>query len=134
MFDRSREILTEVPTAEPIDDRNLVIPETVDMVFVQEEAGIVDQELPHAGIVKVKDQTTCPSIAREVEFAASFIPKLVEILFVAKKAARMVVDYVEDHGHAVQMTQINECLELVDLRHQVLQFERRPADDRPAAG
>ena len=101
-----------------VDDRHFVEAEAIDVVFVEEEAGVVDEELPHLGLPVRVHQAAGPSLVREIETAvvvAVRLPVVEPDALVVEPAAGVVVDDVEDHGDAVQMEQI-------DQRHQLLRL------------
>jgi hypothetical protein len=62
-----RQILAEPPAAEAIDHRHLVEAESVGVVLVHVEAGVVDQELADLWLPEGEDQPAGPLLVGEVE-------------------------------------------------------------------
>src|SRR5262249_984180 len=65
--DRVGPVLAEAPAAEAIDDRHLVVAESVGMVLVEVERGVVDEELADLALPEGEDQPARPLLVGEVE-------------------------------------------------------------------
>src|SRR5262249_51915451 len=128
--ERIREVLTESPAAETIDDGDLVVAEAVDMVLVEIEAGVVDQELADRRLLKREDETARPPLIREVQAVAiAMVDRPIEEVeaLVAEVTTGVVVDDIENHCETPHVADVDQRLELIRVRGEILTREWRPA-------
>ena len=126
LVEGGREVLAEAPTvrgAIVVDHAHLVVAEAVHAVFVQEELGILDQEVPHLRLAVVEDESAGMAAVGEVEgvsVAARGGLAVQEVhALIAEIAARVVVDDVQDDGETVYVAQVDQRLELIHFAAQV---------------
>ncbi len=124
---RGGEVLAKPPSvrrAVVIDDAHLVVTESVDTVFIEKEFRVLDKEIPHLRLGEVEDEASGMALVREIEgvpLPASRRLAVEEVqALIAELTARMVVDHVEDHSQAVEMTEIYQRLELIHFSAQIL--------------
>jgi len=122
------QVLAEAPAvgcAVVVDHAHLVIAETVDSIFLQEEPGVLDEEVAHLGFAEIEHQTAGVTAVEEVEgvgIAAGGVLAVEEVeAFVAEAASGVVIDDVEEDGEAVDMAEIDEGLELVHFAAKTLE-------------
>src|SRR5687768_15230373 len=102
---RGGQVLAEAPPmrcAVVIDDADLVVPETVDAVLVEEEPRVVNQKVAHLRFSKVEHQPTRMSLVCEVQRVAVPAVRRLPVeeieAFVAEVSSRVVVDKIEHDG------------------------------------
>ena len=98
-----------MPATVIVNDRDLVITKTIDMVFVAKKTGVVDQKLADFVFPIGEHQAT----------GMTLIGKIQTVVVVTIETAGMVVDHVQDHRQAVNMANVDKHLELIDLTLQV---------------
>ena len=128
VVERRGEVLAERPPALVVDDADLVEPQAVGVVLLEEHRGVLDQERAHLGPVEREHPSAGPLLAREVEAVAAVrVRGEVEVVdaLAVEAAARVVVDDVDQHGEPVQVADVDERLELVDLPAELLRRQRR---------
>ena len=90
--------------------------------------GVINEKLANITVPQGEGQAAGPAPISEVE-AIIVVPVWrtipeVETRIVTLEAARMVVDYIEDHGDTVQMTEVDHGLELMGATAEVIERER----------
>ena len=105
--------MAEKPSAVFIDDRDLVVTQPIEMIFLQQRLAVIDQELSHFLFPKGEYQAARVAVAQKVQ-AVFVIPLRLPIekvdALLVERAAGMVVNHIRKHPDAIEMTQINECL------------------------
>src|SRR3712207_1624153 len=101
---RVRQVLAEELATVLVDQRNLVEPEPVDVVFVEEHPGVANKKLADVRLTVVKNLPAHLSAGREID-AVGVVGrrgpgKVVEAL-VIQVATGMIVDNVRKHRDAV---------------------------------
>ncbi len=94
-----------------VNNADLIVAETVYMVFVEVEEGIVDEEAFYLILPIGKHQAAGPAAVGEIEAVVLVAPGLaVEEIqpLIGKTAAGMVIHHIQDHSDAVQMTEIHQ--------------------------
>ncbi len=104
------------------------------MIFVEKEAGIIDEELPHAIAGVVEDKAARPAAIAEEKATLVLAPvaRLRLAVVVGERAiveatARVVVDQIEENGDSMQMAEINEAFELIGAGSDICEGDRRGA-------
>src|SRR2546425_5611828 len=99
-----------------VHNGHLVIAKPIDAVLAEQHSGVVDQKLPDLSFAEGKDQPSRMPISRKVN-AVPVIRAVRAIIkmnaLVVEVSAGMVVDNVGDHRQSVDMTKLDERLELV---------------------
>ena len=124
---RVREVLRKIPAAAFRDHGNLVIPQSVDVVLLQQRLAVVDEELPH--LLLPEREYTSARVVLVGEIKAVVVRGIrltIEELdaLIVEAAAGVIVDHVRDHRDAVKMAEIDEGLELIDLPGELSCGER----------
>ena len=106
---RRREILTEAPALRRtvvVDQANLVVAEAVDTVFVEEESGVLNQEIAHLRLDEIEYEAARMAFIRKVERVPLPDCRILAVeevqALVAELAARVVVDHVQKHAQSVE--------------------------------
>ena len=108
------------------------------MVLAQPEGGVVDQELPYLLLPERERQAARNALVGEVlavgdvARAGLAVPE-VERLVVSLEPARVVVDDVEHHRDPVEVTQVDQRLQLIDAAGDLTRGERRQTLGREQA-
>src|ERR1700730_623372 len=96
-----------------IDDRYLIVTQTIEMIFFQQHLSVIDQELSHFVLPKGEYKPARVAVTEKVK-AVLVIPRRLPIkkvdTLLIERAAGVVVYNIRDHRDAVEMTQINKCL------------------------
>jgi hypothetical protein len=70
VLQRRGEVLAEAPAmgrAIVIDDAHLVIAEAVEAIFIEEELGVLDEEIAHLGLAEVEHKPTGMAFVGKIE-------------------------------------------------------------------
>ena len=118
---------------------DLVIAKSIDVKFADIVQGVVDEELADIVFPKGEREPACSSVligeiqaivvVADVLGAVPVIDAVVVQLPVHREPTGMVVDHVEGDRNAVDMTQIDQRLQLRGSRSNVLETERRNASE-----
>ena len=124
---RGGEILAKAPAvgrAIMINDAHLIVAEAVEPIFLEEELGIVDEEIAHFGLAEVEHQPTGMAFVGKIEGVAittrGRLPVEEEEALVAEIAARVVVHHIQEHREAIHVAEVDQRLALIHLAAQVL--------------
>ena len=108
-----------MPAAVIVDHRDLIVTKAIDMVFINKEAGVIDQELSDFVFPIREHQAAGMTLIGKVQtvviVAVKGTIKKVNALVVTVKTASMVIDHIENDGQTIQVANINQDLELIHL-------------------
>jgi hypothetical protein len=127
---RLGELLAERAPAVPLDDPDLVEPEPVGVVLLEEHPRVVGEEGAHSRLGELEDAPAGPASGTEVEVVLrpgrARQVEVVDALGV-QVAPGVVVDHVDDDGDPIEVEDVDERLELVDLPGQLRSGQRYAA-------
>ena len=92
------------------------------MIFIEEEFGVVDEELADVSFGIAKNSSASLFVADEIEaIVVGAIRRLIEVFdaFFVEAGSGVIVDDVEDHSDAVKVEKIDHRFELVGLAGQL---------------
>ena len=111
-----------------IDNADLVVACPIDVVLREKELRVLYQKIANTAVPVGENQAAGPTLVREVQAVIIVAVGLAveeKQTLVVKSAASVVVNEIEDDGNAVEMEQIDQCLELVRTRSELLDCDRR---------
>ena len=97
-------------------DAHVVVAQAVGVVFLEKELRVVDEELTHFLFPEGETEAAGVANVAEVQAVVVVAPRhaIEEIeALVAKVAAGVVMDDVEDDGQAVQVGEVDQAAELI---------------------
>ena len=125
-IEREGEILAETPTVGRtvvIDDTDLIVTETIDAVFAQKELRVLNEEITDLRLGEIEDEAAGVSLVAEVQRVSMATLRRLAVeeveAFITEVAACVIEDEIEQDGEAMDVTEIDQRLELIHLTSQI---------------